>query len=142
MDATLYRGAGCLGGSKRVLGGDVGACVLLRRTIARGRLGHTFCRASELFRTCRRTRVCFEKPWKIFAALPSAEKYVRIVLTIETSEGPNTSRQSRESHGETRSTLLSQKVWKAWKSPNDVRRTLKPVTPLEPSLCLAWLCWC
>ena len=26
------------------------------------------------FRTCRRTRVCFEKPWKIFAALPSAEK--------------------------------------------------------------------
>ena len=31
-----------------MLGGDVGASVLLRRTIARGRPGHTFCRASEL----------------------------------------------------------------------------------------------
>ena len=35
------------------------------------------------------------------------------VLAMEAREGPNTSRQSRESHGETRSTLLSQKVWKA-----------------------------
>ena len=33
------------------------------------------------------------------------------VLAMEAREGPNTSRQSRESHGETRSTLLSQKVW-------------------------------
>ena len=41
------------------------------------------------------------------------------VLAMEAREGPNTSRQSRESHGETRSTLLSQKVWRAWRSPND-----------------------
>ena len=32
------------------------------------------------------------------------------MLTLETREGRNTSRQSRESHGETRSTLLSLSV--------------------------------
>ena len=35
-------------------------------------------------------RVCFEKLWKILAALPSAEKYMRIVLAMEAREGPNT----------------------------------------------------
>ena len=45
---------------------------------------------------------------KFLSALPSAEKYMRIVLTMEAREGPNTSRQSRDSHGETRSTLMSQ----------------------------------
>ena len=40
--------------------------------------------------------MCFDKPWKIFAALPSAEKYMRIVLAMEAREG----RQSRASHGD------------------------------------------
>ena len=61
---------------------------------------------------------------------PSAQKHMRIVLAMEAREGPNTSRQSRESHGETRSTLLSQKVWKAWKSPNDFKEKV-PLSPFD-----------
>ena len=40
---------------------------------ARKNRSHTL----SCFRICRRTRVSFEKPWKIFTALPSSEKYMR-----------------------------------------------------------------
>ena len=46
------------------------------------------------FRTCRRTRVCFEKPWKIFAALPSAERHMCLVLALQARQGPNTQDQA------------------------------------------------
>ena len=78
----------------------LGSCVELRRSVCIHRSRKNRLHTLSCFRTCRRTRVCFEKPWKIFAALPSPEKYTSIVLAMEAREGPNTSRQSRASHGD------------------------------------------
>ena len=47
----------------------IGACVLLRRSIGIHCSRKTLSQTSSCFRTCRRTRVCFQKPWKIFATL-------------------------------------------------------------------------
>ena len=42
----------------------------------------------------------------------ATEKHKRILLSMEGLRGPEHSRPSSASHSETRSTLLSQKVWK------------------------------
>ena len=103
------------------------------------------------FRTCRRTRVCFEKPGKIFAALPSAEKYMRIVLAIEAREGPKTSRQSRASHGDDWPPLrgddghlsFTRYCWQGgdYTTTTTAARTPTPCTPIalpdaDPTSCL------
>ena len=52
-----------------VIFSGIGACVLLRRSIGIHCSKKTRSLTSSCFRTCRRTRVCFEKPCKIFATL-------------------------------------------------------------------------